>query len=150
LNVFFRFFSILTIGLFFFNLGSQEIILKTIAGICEIIRLAFWNFFTIEYQHIKLFKKFSKRSLISCPFGIKLNISKKKKDYELAKIILLKELREKGIYKDLLINSNGKSLNAKIQAYKSKQKKGDAPSIMEESQWEFLSKSFYDQILKSL
>lgn len=117
--------------------------MKTVAGVLEIIRLAWWNFFSIEYQHIKLFKKFSVKTLLSLPFNINLDISKNKRDYNLVKIILMKELREKRIFEDLLIQSNTDNMNNMIFKYKRRQLTSASPSVMEESQWEILSRHVY-------
>lgn len=94
----------MSMSLFFFaEPDSKGLFLKTYTAVLEILRLAAWNFFTIEHEHVKRYRLFNLTKQFQFPFELDLNLNYKSEDFILTQKILSASLWNKARYSNLLI-----------------------------------------------
>lgn len=129
LNLKLRLFWVLTVSLFFFaESSSKTLFLKTYSAVLEILRLAAWNFFHVEHEHIKRFKLFNPIKQFQFPFELDLDLNYRSEDILLVQKVLSKNLREKDRFSDLLIPLASDNPHLQIEEFKTSHFRKTSPA----------------------
>jgi hypothetical protein len=89
----------------------------------EIYRRAQWNFLRVELEHLRLLNNFEPINGFDLPYNLDLDYKKNKKDQELMKKIISKQLKAKKNNYNLLIQNDGENLNYQIEIYRARKLK---------------------------